>query len=112
MTDTPLHILYKNNTEWPRNAVKRATHETCNLNTGLAEKHFFSEPEASRENITETVFDTLTKIEELLAKKDLNKYLQQFYVSKNVELQQLKNSLRDATKTISEEDFINDVIGG
>lgn len=112
MTDTPLHELYNNYNSKKRQDVKGALHGTVSVNKRLAEQHVITESDTTRSDITENVFEKLTRIEEILGKRDLSKYLKQNYINKMTELQQLKTSFKEATKTNSEEEIVNDIIGG
>ena len=112
MTDTPLHELYNNFNSKKRTDIKDALHGTVSVNNRLLEKHIISEPESTREEINSNVFDVLTNIENIIAQRDICMYLQQNYVSKTAELQQLKNSVKEAAKANKDDEIVNDIIGG
>lgn len=112
MTDTPLHELYNNYNSKKRQDVKGALHGTVSVNTRLAEKHFITEATASRSDITEDVFEKLTKIEEIMGKSSVKSYLQKAYMEKLAELQELKTTFKQKTRAQKEDEIINDIIGG
>lgn len=112
MTDTPLHELYNNYNSKKRQDVKGALHGTVSVNARLAEKHFITEAPALRSDITEDIFEKMTKIEEIMGKSSVNNYLNKAYMEKLAQLQELKTTFKEKTRAQKEDEIINDIIGG
>lgn len=112
MTDTPLHELYNNYNSKKRQDVKGALHGTVSVNTRLAEKHFITEAQTTRSDITVDIFEKMTKIEEIMGKSSVNSYLQKAYMDKLATLQELKATFKEKTRAQKEDEIINDIIGG
>ena len=110
MTDTPLHELYNNYNSKKRNEVKSALHSTVDINTKLAENHYITEAPSLRSDITEEVFNKLTKIEEIMEKCSVNQYLQKAYMEKLAELQTLKTEFKEKARANQDKEIIDDMI--
>lgn len=111
MSDTTLHSLYNNFNSKPRQDIHSVLQGANFVNVALAEKHVIQEPDSTRNNITRTVFEKMTQIENIQAQSAISNYLGATYVQKNSELQALKQNLKDSTHT-KDDDMINDLIGG
>ena len=97
-----------------RKAVSQAARNVNDVNNALAEKAVIVEPQTSRADISQTIFDRLTKIEDIIAKSKLNGYYKNAYVSKTVTLQELKNRFKALTQENrnENENVVDEMIGG
>ena len=112
MKDSPLHGLSVVFNGKPRYAVSDVVQGAHKINMDLAKNHIIQEPSTMQHNITETIFNKFTSINEIIEKKDLAVYLKSLEIQKSAELQSVKTKLKELTTSKSKDEQENDLIGG
>lgn len=108
--DSPLHKSLNCINSIPRNAVGEATRRVDCIIKDVADKHVIVEPENSRSNVTKEVFDKMTLVESVIAKRDESVYLGNKRLQLTSELQQVKNEVKEATRSKTNDEIVNDMI--
>lgn len=112
MTDTPLHAYSTTFNSKPRYDVPGATQGAHQIYTYLSKEHIIQEQPSSQNDITQSVFEKLTKITQIQEKAGVAKELNINYVKYQATLQSLKAQLNEEVTSKANANIVKDVLGG
>lgn len=112
MKDSPTHELFNGINSIPKDNINSALQKVNSVNMRLAKENIITEPETSRAQITENTFDKMTIIENIITQSDTNNTLKSLHIDRSTKAQKLKAELNAVVKNKTNEEIVNDVIGG
>lgn len=111
-TNRPLNACSTVVNSRKKNEVSDVVQALSNIYNYLEKKHIIQEQPSSQNDITQSVFEKLTRITQIQEKAGVAKELNINYVKYQATLQSLKAQLNEAVTSKANDDIVNDVLGG